>query len=503
MASRMQFGFDLGRQSASVARTRDDDAPFRILLIGDFSGHTGRPGDAPARQSAPLRIDVDRFDQVIAKLAPAVAIVSDTDIPIAITALDAFHPDHLLRTLPAFSHLRELRARLQDPARFAAAAAELGAGVPSRPASPGASASAPETDDSLLGRLLGRAPAESTAAPRGATARSALDAIIQAAVAPHVVPDPGLQHQAQYLAAVDASLAELLRKILHAPAFQTLEATWRGVHWLVDQLDPDASLQVHLLDMTQDELRADAALVASDPPRSVLHRVIAEKSATGDASEAWSLIVPLFDVAAHEDDIAWLAALAACGARAGAPTIATAAPSMLGLPRFDPLPDPRDWPDVATVPFWDELRASPLAPWIGLAAPRLLMRRPYGVKSDPVEGMPFEEMDGAHAHDALLWAPAALGCAALLGQSFRENGWQMQAGDHLQIGNLPTCMVTRDGDRQLQPCAEVLLSERAAAAMGERGVMAMASYKDRAEVRLVRFQSIAQPARALSGFGAG
>jgi hypothetical protein len=42
------------------------------------------------------------------------------------------------------------------------------------------------------------------------------------------------------------------------------------------------------------------------------------------------------------------------------------------------------------------------------------------------------------------------------------------------------------------------MSERAALAISERGIMALASYRDRAEARLVRFQSVAEPARALS-----
>jgi predicted component of type VI protein secretion system len=75
----------------------------------------------------------------------------------------------------------------------------------------------------------------------------------------------------------------------------------------------------------------------------------------------------------------------------------------------------------------------------------------------------------------------------------------MRPGDEQQITDLPAYIVERDGERQLQPCAEVLMSERAAEAIGERGIMAVASYKDRAEARLVRFQSVADPPRALSG----
>lgn len=127
------------------------------------------------------------------------------------------------------------------------------------------------------------------------------------------------------------------------------------------------------------------------------------------------------------------------------------------------------------------------------------MRQPYGATTDPIEGISFEEFSGTPEHAHLLWAPAALGCSLLLGQAFPEKGWGMHPGDLQQITDLPAYVVDRDKERQLQPRAELLMSERAALAIGERGIMAVASYKDRAEARLVRFQSVAQPPRALSG----
>jgi hypothetical protein len=50
----------------------------------------------------------------------------------------------------------------------------------------------------------------------------------------------------------------------------------------------------------------------------------------------------------------------------------------------------------------------------------------------------------------------------------------------------------------MKPCAEVLLTEKEADFLMERGIMPLASLKNQA-VLLVRFQSIAQPAAALSG----
>ena len=304
------------------------------------------------------------------------------------------------------------------------------------------------------------------------------------------------------MAAVDAALGDQLRAVLHAKPFQALEANWRGLRWLLANLELDEDLQIHLLDVTAAELLADARAMHADPQSSALRQRLVERpAAAGDDGPHWSALVALFAAGGSDDDLTWLSALGAIGARAGAPLLAGAAPSLLGLTGFDELPDPRAWPaaPAAAAEFWQALRRSELAPWIGLAAPRLLMRQPYGGKTDALESIAFEELAALPEHGQWLWAPAALGCALLLGQSFRERGWEMAPGDLLQIGDLPACTLLRDGERRLQPCAEVLLSERAAEAFGERGIMALASYKDRAEVRLTGFRSIAEPARALSG----
>ncbi|HET6205946.1 MAG TPA: hypothetical protein VFD98_04005, partial [Terracidiphilus sp.] len=56
-----------------------------------------------------------------------------------------------------------------------------------------------------------------------------------------------------------------------------------------------------------------------------------------------------------------------------------------------------------------------------------------------------------------------------------------------------------DGQSVNKPCAEILLSEKDANSLMERGYMALASLKDQDAVLLVRFQSIADPLAALAG----
>jgi len=75
----------------------------------------------------------------------------------------------------------------------------------------------------------------------------------------------------------------------------------------------------------------------------------------------------------------------------------------------------------------------------------------------------------------------------------------MEPGDELEVEDLPAHSYDDDGEKRLQPCAETTLVDRAAEAILEAGLMPLLSYKNRNAMRVMRFQSIAKPAQALSG----
>src|SRR5205085_2942764 len=149
--------------------------------------------------------------------------------------------------------------------------------------------------------------------------------------------------------------------------------------------------------------------------------------------------------------------------------------------------------------LWSKLRESTIAPWIGLAAPRVLARLPFGKSGEPIEAFTFEELSRGREHDSYLWANGAFACALLIGRSFSSRGWEMELGDELEIDDLPSYVFDEAGEKRLQPCAEAALGDRAGEAILEAGLMPLLSYKNRNAARLMRFQSIARPAQSLRG----
>jgi type VI secretion system protein ImpC len=102
-------------------------------------------------------------------------------------------------------------------------------------------------------------------------------------------------------------------------------------------------------------------------------------------------------------------------------------------------------------------------------------------------------------HEGYLWGNPALACLCLLGEGFSEYGWQFRPDQYHEIDGLPLHLYKQEGESVLKPCAEALLTERAAQAIMEKGLMVLASLKDSDRVRLLRFQSLADPPASLEG----
>jgi type VI secretion system protein ImpC len=509
MPGRIEFEFTTHTRTRHAAPAPSD--PMRILVLGDFSGHGLRatPAERPALPQRKLHpVDLDTLDTVLQRIAPALTLESDAGdaLPVSFSGLEDFHPDTLLQRLPEFAELRAIRAQLPVPATRDAAAARLRtllslqspATQSAAETKPGPAGSTDENDTSTLERLLGKptgGPSRATS-----TARSAVSRLIEAAVGADIVPEAGAALQV-YQDATDRALGELLRRVLQYPAFQALEATWRGLDWLVNRLELDENLQLVLLDVTKQELARDAQQAGADLTQSALYRLLVEQGVQVPGTTPWSLLVGHFCFDDSGDDIRLLAMLGGIAAQAGGPFLAQADTTILGCTALAATPDPRDWTNVDARgrERWNALRASTVAPWIGLALPRLLLRLPYGPDTDEIDGCDFREVTDAGEHERFLWGNPALGCAALLGQAFTERSWQMTPGDVRDIGDLPAYVHTTDGEQQLLAGAEVFLTETAAERLLELGLMPLVSLRNTNAARLLRFQSIASPARALAG----
>ncbi len=505
MPDRMELQLNLPSSAGRPTR-RDPAAPLRILVMADFSGR-GHREEAPAdlidiSDRRLWTVDVDNLDAIMARIAPKLRLpldpAGDGVINIGFAQLDDFHPDALYQRLELFQALRRTRARLLNPASFAQAVAELAPPPLAEPVQTEPPTTNGDEAD-LLGRLLGKAPTPTATPVRlSDPGAAAVQNLLQAVIRPHIVHTDA--RQPAWIAALDAAIGEQLRTILHQPGFQALEAAWRSMHNLVNAIDSEL-VQVSLLDITRQELLADLRTAGGAPKATGLYTLLIDRGVRMHDGQPWSLLVGDYRFGTGAEDIALLAHLGSLAAHAGGPFLAAAEPSVLGGDATTTWADPARWSPLAAADQqrWQLLRRSAVAPWLGLSLPRVLLRLPYGQKTDPLDQIAFEEMPGGRAPEGYLWGNPAFVCARLLAAAFMDSGWDFSPDDVLELDDLPAHVYEEAGERVLQPVAEVLLGERAAQAILAQGLMPLLSHRQRNAVRLARFQSLAEPATALAG----
>lgn len=467
----------------------DPGTPFRILVLGDFSGRTNRGRKETGRKLAakrPILVDRDNLDAVVARLGVQL------DLPAAgtlrFTALDDFHPDHLYEHTEFFRKLREAR---KNPESMSATARPA---PPPTPA-PATRAPAPKFE---FGSLLEEAVEATESRKEGRPSKSdnEFSQWLDEQVAPYVIA-PEDASVTERRALIDKATNVQMRALLHFPPLQELEAAWRSLFFLVRHVETGTDLKLYVLDISKEELAADLD-EAGDLAESGLFRMLAESSTGVAGGDPWAVLIGNYTFGPETADLRLLAQLGTIAGALKAPWISAATAAFLGCESIAGTPDYSDWKPIRNE-TWEALRRSRIAGSIGLVLPRFLLRMPYGKQSDECELFPFEELGTPVEHDEYLWGNAAFVCAALMADAFAADGWNMLPGRFANVSGLPVDVRDRDGEHVAQPCAEVLMTERGAGIIIDTGLMPVASLKDSDEVRFVRFQSIAQPAAALQG----
>lgn len=482
----------------------DEDTPFNILFMGDWSG-TKIFSEANDKNWRPVEVDRDNFDDVMRKFQVRLELRFDNSgnvLNLEFNELDDFHPDRIFEKVSLFSNLRDIRRKLKNQNTYNEAAAEVRSWIKTEAktetveseVTQGSAVANDGASVDLLDQILGQGGRTSAVPRKSGNTSSELSDFVSNLVKPHII-QTNLEEQSNLLMIVDELTSDLMRKILHHPQFQSLESAWRGIYLLVRKIETGNDLKVFLLDISKEQL-ADDLKAVEDLTDSRTYRIMR------DFGKSWAVAGGNYSFGLNVEDAAILIRLAKIGFDNNVPFVSYIKPEMFDVKYFDEsrfLEKLKVSVDTNEAKIWNALRSLPEATHLGLALPRFLARLPYGERTEPTEVFAFEEFTDSANHESYLWANPAFLCIILLAQTYSNVGWEFSSNLVQNFDGLPVHYYQDETETKAKSCAEISMTQTNAEILIDQGLMPLISFKDTDKIRIGRFQSITFSESMLEG----
>jgi type VI secretion system protein ImpC len=285
------------------------------------------------------------------------------------------------------------------------------------------------------------------------------------------------------IAQIDRLLSLQLNEVLHHPAFQKLEGTWRGIRYLMDQSETNSMLKIKVLNASKRELLRDLQR-ASEFDQSALFKKVYEEEFGVFGGAPFAALVGDYEFGRGPEDIELLERIAQVASSAHAPFLSAASAGLLNLENFTQLGNPRDIGkifDTTEYAKWKSFRQSEDSRYVGLALPHILMRLPYGRETKIVDEFDYEEAVDGTDHSKYLWGNAAFALGARLTNAFARYGWcaairGVESGGLVE--GLPAhTFRTDEGDVALKCPTEIAITDRREKELADQGLIPLVHCK--------------------------
>ncbi|MGF1702380.1 type VI secretion system contractile sheath large subunit [Photobacterium makurazakiensis] len=235
---------------------------------------------------------------------------------------------------------------------------------------------------------------------------------------------------------IDEKINNQLNEIIHHNSFQKIEASWRGLTYITNQLsefDSELVCKIKVLNLTWKELSRDVNR-AIEFDQSDFFKLIYNNEFNMSGGEPFGLLIGDYQVShkiTHDiptSDIDTLKGITHTAAAAFAPFVTSADPALFGVDHYSELANVSEIQDQFSqreYQNWRRLREMDDARFLGITIPHILMREPYQNNGTGKEGVYFEERILQPQVDHL-WGNAAYGFAAVTLKAFSESGWFSQ-----------------------------------------------------------------------------
>ncbi len=268
------------------------------------------------------------------------------------------------------------------------------------------------------------------------------------------------------IAQIDKLISKQLNEVMHNPEFQKLEASWRGLHYLVQQSETGEKLKLRIMNVSKKDLLKDMEK-ASEFDQSTLFKKIYEEEFGMFGGSAYGVLLGDYEFSNHPQDLSLLEKISQVAAAAHAPFISAAGSQIFNMDSYTDLGVPRDMAKIfQSVEYakWKSFRDSEDSRYVALTLPHILMRLPYGKANVPVESFNYEEDVEGTVHDKYLWGNAAYALGVRLTDAFAKYHWcaaiRGVEGGGLVEGLPVHTFKTDEGDVALKCPTEIAITDR-------------------------------------------
>jgi len=128
------------------------------------------------------------------------------------------------------------------------------------------------------------------------------------------------------VADLDRLISAQLSAVMHAPQFQKLESTWRGLDYLVKETPTGSMLKVKVMNATKRDLVRDFKSAIEFDQSSMFKKIYEEEFGTFGGAP-FGAIIGDYEVTRQPEDMYFLEQMSHVAAAAHAPFISSASPA--------------------------------------------------------------------------------------------------------------------------------------------------------------------------------
>lgn len=138
---------------------------------------------------------------------------------------------------------------------------------------------------------------------------------------------------------LDELISTQLNEVMHAPELQKMEASWRGLQYLVSNSETGTMLKIKVMNVSKKDILKDFTK-QNDWEQATIFKKIYEEEYGTLGGQPYACLIGDYEITRHPEDIQLLTNMSNVAAAAHAPFLTAASPALFNWDNFTELAGP-------------------------------------------------------------------------------------------------------------------------------------------------------------------